>query len=436
MKKLKVGLIGYGTVGQGVIRLLKENKKEIEARLGAGIELAGVADIDIKTPRKVKVKKDLLTSDPYRLIRDPEVPIIIELVGDWPGVKKLVLDALRAGKSVVTANKALLGKHGEEVMKTAQRCNQDLYYEASVCGTIPIIRVLREGLCANRIDAVYGIVNGTCNYILTGMSQGRGDYKSILEDAQAAGYAEAKPEADVEGFDAAHKLALLVRTGFGVPIKLNQIHREGITRITNADIEAASHFGYTIKLLAIAKRVSGGIEARVHPTLVPRDALLAGVAGVFNAVYVIGNMSGPTLYYGQGAGQDPTAAAVVGDVMELSRRILRGDTPRRLPFGAFHDGYTPRTKVLGIHEIVSRYYIRMEVADQPGVLSNVSGELGKCDISIRSVLQRNQERGAVAKIVIMTHEAREENMQKALTALKKLAVVKGSLRMIRIESEI
>lgn len=434
MEKVKVGLLGYGTVGQGVISLLRQNRDEIAAKLGAGIELAGVADVDVRSPRKVKLKKGLLTSDPYRLINDPDVPIIIELVGDWPGVKQLVLDSLKAGKSVVTANKALLAKHGDEIIRTAVRCGREVYYEASVCGTIPIIRVLREGLVANRIDAVYGIVNGTCNYILTEMSAGRGDYKDILAAAQARGYAEARPESDVEGYDAAHKLAILIRLAFGIPVKLGQIHREGITRIEAADIMAAAHLGYAIKLLAIAKRRDGGIEARVHPTLIPESAPLAAVAGAYNAVYISGNYSGPTLYYGKGAGQGPTAAAVVGDVIELARRVLRDDPPRRLPYGAFQDGHKASLKLLPMEQVESEYYLRLKVADQPGVLSKVSGVLGRNSISIRSVIQRNREEGPLAAIVIVTHRALEARVRKALTEIARLKVVRGPVHMVRIES--
>lgn len=434
METIKVGLIGYGTIGQGVIKLLRENEADITARLGARLELAGVADVDISRPRKVKVKKEILTTDPYRLINDPEVPIIIELVGDWPNVKKQVIDSLKAGKSVVTANKALLAKHGDEIMRAAEDAGQDIYYEASVGGTIPIIRVLREGLAANRIEAIYGIVNGTCNYILTEMSAGRGDYPEILAAAQAKGYAEAKPEADVEGYDASHKLAILINLGFGVPIKLNKIHREGITRITAADIAAAQQMGYTIKLLAIAKRTGAGLEARVHPTLIPNSSTLASVSGAFNAVYVVGNMSGPTLYYGRGAGQDPTAAAVVGDVMELARRILRGDSPRRLPGGAFGEGHRSNLRIADIKKIETEYYLNMNVADRPGVLAQVASALGKNQISIRSVIQKDRDRGPEAGIVIVTHRAREENMQKALAAFKSLPAVKGPVRMIRIEN--
>jgi homoserine dehydrogenase len=268
------------------------------------------------------------------------------------------------------------------------------------------------------------------------MTMGRGDYKDILATAQAKGFAEAKPEADVEGYDAAHKLAILIRLGFGVPVKLNQIHREGISKVSQADIEAAAYFGYAVKLLAIAKRTAGGIEARVHPTLVPKDSTLAAVSGPFNAVYVVGNMAGPTLYSGAGAGADPTASAVVGDVIELARRVLRGDAPRRLPFGGFQDGREIGTKIADMKEIRTRYYVRLEVADRPGVLSRVAGIFGENDISIRSVNQRNRERGPVAIIVIMTHEAREENFQKALDRLKRMPEIKGPPHMMRIEADL
>ncbi len=436
MKKVKVGLIGYGTIGQGVIKLLKTNKRELAARLGFEIELGGVADVDIKRPRNVKVKKGLLTSDPYKLINDPGIPIIIELAGDWPGVQKQIMDALKAGKSVVTANKALLAKHGEEILGAARESGQDVYYEAAVCGTIPIIRVLREGVAANRIDAVYGIVNGTCNYILTGMSMGLGDYPGILKRAQELGYAEAKPEADVEGYDASHKLAILMRLAFGIPVKLSDIHREGITKVSASDIEAAAGLGYSVKLLAIAKRVNGGVEARVHPTLINKNSELAAVSGPFNAVYVVGNMSGPTLYYGAGAGMDPTASAVVSDVMELARRLVRGDAPRRLPAGGYVEGHRPDLTLLPMKDVETEYYLRMLAADKPGVLSKVSGVLGENGISIRSVVQRNRERGPEASLVIVTHRAKEEKMMRALDEIKKFKVIKGPIKLIRIEQGI
>jgi len=435
MKTVSVGLLGWGTIGQGVIKLLRKNQKLIEDRLGARLALAGVADPDLSRPRRVKVARRLLTPDPYRLIRDPKVPLIVELIGDWPGVKEMILAALRAGKSVVTANKALLAKHGVELFAEAQKRGVDIYYEASVAGGVPIIRTLREGLIANKIQAVYGIVNGTCNYILTEMSQHRGDFQTILQSAQANGYAEANPAADVEGHDASHKLAILIRLGFGVPIRLNQIYREGITALAPADFEAASEFGFAIKLLAIAKLKDGQVEARVHPTLIPARSLLAGVGGVFNAVYVVGDFVGPTLYYGRGAGMDPTASAVVSDLIELARNYLRGQPGRRLPSGSFQDDRPQKQRVMPQREVVSQYYLRMQVRDQPGVLSAISGQLARERISISAVVQRGPG-GKTAPIVMLTHAAPEAAMEKALTRLNRLAVVHKPIQRIRIETSL
>jgi len=433
MKSVRIGLLGYGTIGQGVIKLLQKNARLIEDRLGARLELAGVADPDLTRPRQVKVAKRLLTRDPFRLVRDPKIPLIVELVGDWPGVKELILAALRAKKSVVTANKALLAKHGAELFAEAEKQGVDIYYEASVAGGVPIIRVLREGLIANRIQAVYGIVNGTCNYLLTEMSQGRGDFQTILQQAQAKGYAEANPASDVEGHDASHKLALLIRLGFGVPIRLSQIYREGITALAPADFEAAAEFGFAIKLLAIAKLKDGRVEARVHPTLIPAGSLLADVAGVFNAVYVVGDFVGPTLYYGRGAGMDPTASAVVSDLMELARNYLRGEPGRRLPSGSFQDSRPQKLRVMPQPEVLTQYYLRMQVRDKPGVLSKISGQLAKENISISAVVQRGPG-GKTAPIVMLTHTASEAAMEKALQRLNRLPVVQKPIQRIRIET--
>lgn len=433
MKSVAVGVLGYGTIGQGVIKLLQKNARLIADRLGGRLVLAGVADPDLRRPRQVKVDPRLLTTDPYRLIRDPKIPLIVELIGDWPGVKELILAALRAGKSVVTANKALLAKHGDELFAAAARQGVDIYYEASVAGGVPIIRILREGLIANRIQAVYGIVNGTCNYLLTEMSRGAGEFRTILKQAQANGYAEANPAADVEGHDASHKLALLIRLGFGLPIRLDQIYREGITGLAPADFEAAAEFGFAIKLLAIAKLKAGQVEARVHPTLIPRGSLLADVGGVFNAVYVVGDFTGPTLYYGRGAGMDPTASAVVSDLMELARRHLRGESGRRLPSGSFQDSRPQKLKVMPRTKVLTQYYLRMEVADKPGVLSKISGQLAQERISISAVVQRGPG-GKTAPIVMLTHSAPEAAMERALKRLNRLEVVRRPIQRIRIET--
>jgi homoserine dehydrogenase len=441
-REVRLGLLGWGTIGQGVIKTLRENSRDIESRLGARLVLAGVADPDLKSPRKIRPNKSILTRDPMHLIQDPGIQIIIELIGDHPGVKGLVLSALRNKKSVVTANKALIAKHGDEIFRVAERHGQDIYYEASVGGGIPIIRVMREGLAANRISSILGIVNGTCNYILTEMAAGRGDYPDILDQAQKLGYAEADPRADVEGIDSAHKLAILVRLGFGLPVKLKQIFRQGITSITPLDIEAAREFGYAIKLLAIAKLTDGGVEARVHPTLIPSRSLLASVDGPFNAIYVTGNMVGPTMYYGQGAGRDATASAVVADCMELARNISQADKeareihPRRLPSGAFISDQSSRLAFMNMSEIMSRYYLRLMVRDQPGVLSRIAGILARDKISISQVIQRGPRGGASVPIVIMTHEAKERSIQKAISGINRLKVVLKPVQMIRIETRL
>ncbi len=436
MKEIRLGLLGWGTIGQGVIKLLRQNSKEIERRLGARLRLAGVADPDLKRARKINVRKSLLTAEPMDLIRDPRIHIIIELIGDLPGVKGLMLAALKQGKSVVTANKALIAKHGDEIFRTAERHGQDIYYEASVGGGIPVIRVMREGLAANRIQAILGIVNGTCNYILTEMAECRGDYAEILKNSQRLGYAEADPRADVDGLDSAHKLAILVRLGFGLPVDLKHIFREGITKITPLDIEAAREFGYAVKLLAIAKLSEGRVEARVHPTLIPVDSLLASVSGVFNGIYVTGNMTGPTLYYGQGAGMEPTASAVVSDCMELARSIFDGRVCRRLPSGAFHNERNTGLEPKSMSEIKSLYYLRLVVRDQPGVLSRVAGILAKDKISISQVIQRGPRGGNSVPIVIMTHEAKESSVQKAISGINRLRVVLEPVQMMRIETQL
>ncbi len=436
MKEVKIGLLGYGTVGQGVVKLLKENAREIEAKIGARLVLGGVADLDIKSKREVPVDRKLLTTNASKLINDPDIPIIIELIGDHPAVKTMILDAFAAGKSVVTANKAILAKHGNQIYKAAERHGQDIYYEAAVAGTIPILRSLREGLAANRVQSIYGIVNGTCNYILTEMSHGRGSYHEILKAAQDRGYAEANPAADVEGYDAAHKLAILVRLGFGLPITLKQIHREGIVHITPKDIESAKEFGYVIKLLAIAKKLNGKVEARVHPTLIPEDSLLAQVNDAYNAVYVVGNFSGPTMYFGKGAGMEATASAVVGDVIELARNHLAGSGQRRLPSHGFTNEMSGKLEVMPTSEIQSQYYLKLKVKDQPGVLSSISGILGRNKISIRSVIQHGPE-GALVPIVIITYKTPESALQTALTAIKALREVeKKSAQLLRIETEL
>ena len=436
MKEVKIGLIGFGTVGQGVVKVLRENKKEIEARIGARLVLAGVADKDWRRKRRVSLEKKLRLSDGYLLIEDPGVKIIIELVGDFPGVKQMLVDALRAGKYVVTANKALLSRHGDEVFAAAKESNSEIYFEASVAGGIPILRVLREGLAANKIKAIYGIVNGTCNYILTRMDESGLEYGQALKEAQEKGYAEANPAADVEGVDAAHKLSILLRLGFGVGIPFEKIFRKGISRLSHLDLQAAKELGYRVKLLAIARVTDGRIEARVHPTLIPQDSLLASVRGVNNAVYVNGNFAGPTLYYGRGAGMDATASAVMSDVMELARNIAQGRPPGRLR----PEGYVALNphglKLQPMENLVSPYYLRVWVKDQPGVLAQIAGILARCRISINSVIQHEAHDQDAVPLVIITHKAIEKNIQKAVRDINRLKIVLNPVQLLRIETEL
>ncbi len=436
MKEVKVGLIGFGTVGQGVVKLLRQNQKDIEARLGGRIALAGVADKDWRRPRQVALDKKFRRADGYQLIADPEVKIIIELVGNFPGVKEMIIDALRAGKMVVTANKALLAKYGDEIFAVAKKSGADIYFGASVAGGIPILRVLREGLAANRIQAIYGIVNGTCNYILTRMQEADLEYVEALKEAQARGYAEANPEADVEGIDASHKLAILLRLGFGMSVPIEKIFRKGISRLSHLDLQAASELGYRIKLLAVARESEGRLEARVHPTLIPESSMLANVRGVYNAVYVRGNFVGPTLFYGQGAGMEATASAVMSDVMELARNILQGRRAGRLRPEGYAALNPHGLRLEPMDDLVGPYYLRAWVKDQPGVLAKIAGILGKHMISINSVIQREVRDGKSVPIIIITHQALEANIQKAVREINRLKVVLNPVQLIRIATEL
>jgi len=436
MKEIKIGLIGYGTIGQGVVKLLRENQKELQARIGAKLVLVGVADKDWKRPRKVPLEKSLRIDDAYKLINHPGVDIIIELVGNFPGVKEMLIDSLKAKKPVVTANKAILAKYGKEIFATAKKYHTPIYFEASVGGGIPIIRVLKEGLCANHIQAIYGIVNGTCNYILTRMEEANLEYDSALKEAQQKGYAEADPSADVEGLDSAHKLSILLQLGFGLNVPLEKIFRKGISRLSGLDLQAGYELGYKIKLLAIARRVGNKLEARVHPTLVPKDSVLANVKGVYNAIYVVGDFVGPTLYYGQGAGMLPTASAVMSDVMELARNLVQKQTPAWMSPTGYEQANPHQLKIEPMANLVSPYYLRVWVKDQPGVLAKISGILARYKISISSVIQHQAREGDAVPLVIITHQALERSVQKAVKEINQLKVVLNPVQLIRIASEL
>lgn len=436
MKEIKVGLIGFGTVGSGVVKILQKNSKLIEKRMGAKILLKKVADIDLETHRGVHLKPGVLTRKAEEVINDPEIQVVMELVGGIEPAKTFILKSIRNKKHVVTANKALLALHGDEIFREASRFGVDVNFEASVGGGIPLIRSIKEGLVANRIQSIVGILNGTSNYILSKMTDEGRDFKEVLREAQEKGYAEADPTFDIEGIDAAHKLAILIRLAFGTPIEFKEIFIGGISGITPLDIQFSREFGYRIKLLAIAKLDRGRIEARVHPTMIPESHLLSTVEGVFNAIYIKGDAIGPTLFYGQGAGQMPTGSAVVSDLVELGRNVLARVAGRRVPALSFQDSAIEKIPLKRMEEIVLPYYMRFSALDRPGVLSKISGILGKNEISISAVIQKGRQVNGAVPIVMMTHEAKEANVHKALKEIDRLGVILGKTMFIRVENEL
>ena len=432
---VKVGLIGFGTIGAGVVKVLRAHRAEIAQRAGRPIEIAAIADLDTTSDRGVAVRPARLGSDALAVIRDPELSIIIELIGGYEPARRFVLAAIAAGKDVVTANKALLAVHGEEIVAAAERHQVRLGFEASVGGGIPIIRTLKEGLVGDRTAAVYGIVNGTCNHILTTMTREGRAFDDVLAEAQRLGLAEANPAADIDGVDSAHKLTLLSTLAFGIAPRFDDIPTEGIRHVEAIDIAFARELGYTIKLLAIAKETRDGIEARVHPTMVPNGHLLADVSGNFNAIFVRGAALGPTMYYGQGAGQMPTATAVVADLVAAVRDRAVGPKGRVPPWGVPQRALR-RVKIRRLGDLESEYYLRFMAVDRPGVLARIAGVLGRFDISIASVIQRERRAGTTVPIVIRTHQARERDLQRALAAIGRLAAVRGRPATIRIEEQL
>jgi homoserine dehydrogenase len=436
MKEIKVGLIGFGTVGSGVVRILQKNSKLIEKRMGAKIVLKRIADIDLKTDRGVKLKPGVLTRRAEEVIGDPEIDIVMELVGGIDPAKTFILKAIRSQKHIVTANKALLALHGDEIFREAHRFGVDVGFEASVGGGIPLIRSIKEGLVANRIQSIFGILNGTSNYILSKMTDEGRNFKEVLREAQKEGYAEADPTYDVEGIDAAHKLTILIRLAFGTSLQFKEIFIGGISEITPLDIQFSREFGYRIKLLAIAKIDQGKIEARVHPTMIPEGHLLSTVDGVFNAIYIKGDAVGPTLFYGQGAGQMPTGSAVVGDLVELGRNLLVRATGRRVPLLSFQESAIEKIPLKKMDEVVMPFYMRFSALDRPRVLSKISGILGKNNISISAVIQKGRQVNGAVPIVMMTHEAKEKNVHRALKEIDHLGVILGKTLFIRVENEL
>ena len=428
MTEVKVGIIGFGTVGAGVVDCLLRNGDLIAERTGLRPVLTRVADLDVDTDRGVVVPAGVLTTDSLGLIDDPEVDVVVELVGGTGIAKQLILRALAVGKPVVTANKALLATHGEEIFSAAETSSADVYYEASVGGGIPCIKAMREGLVGNRIKEIVGILNGTCNYILTRMEKEKADLEGVLQAAQQAGYAEADPSLDVDGIDTAHKATILASLAYGEWFGMEPLHIEGIRRVSLADIQYAAELGYRIKLLAVIKEDDGGVQMRVQPTLIPMRSLMGHVDGVFNAVWVRGDTVGGTMYYGRGAGRDATASAVVADIVDVSLNLKYG-SHRRVPAFRAHQAYD---RVVPMSEIRTRCYVRLQALDRPGVMALVSGILGRHGISIASVSQKEVDQPSVP-MVILTHQAREAAIQQALTEIGELEEILEPPAMFRIE---
>ena len=434
---VRIGLLGLGTVGAGVVKILQSRREMLEERTGARLTLAAVADTDLTRAREGLDLKSLpLTGDAARVLADPSIHVVIELVGGLEPARSFISRALAAGKHVVTANKALLAHHGVELYEEARRAGVGLGFEAAVAGGIPLIRAVKDGLVANRVLSLAGIVNGTCNYILSKMTDEGLDFSLVLKEAQAHGYAEADPTLDIEGMDSAHKLQILVALAFRTFVDLKHIHTEGISRVTAQDIEYARELGYRIKLLAIAKATSAdapggaGVEVRVHPTMIPGASPLAAVSGVFNGIFLTGDAVGDLMFYGRGAGQMPTASAVLSDVVEIARRIAHGIPALSLELPSVGPAPLPLAPMEAIH---CRYYLRVTAQDRPGVLSKVAGILGENDISIANVIQKGRGTREAVPVVMLTHEARERDMRSALAKIDRLRDVAAATTMIRVE---
>ncbi|MFW7339954.1 homoserine dehydrogenase [Pollutimonas sp. H1-120] len=432
MSPIKVGLLGLGVVGGGTWKVLTRNAEEIARRAGRRIEVAAVAVRDMDKARRLVGDQVLVTQDGMEVVRHPDIDIVVELIGGDTLARELIMEAIAQGKHVVTANKALLAKHGNEIFAAAHEKGVMVAFEAAVAGGIPIIKAIREGLTANRIQWLAGIINGTTNFILSEMRSRGLPFGDVLAEAQRLGYAEADPTFDIEGVDAAHKLTLLASLAFGIPVQFDKAHIEGISSLAQEDIAHAERLGYRIKLLGITRRRADGIELRVHPTLVPMECLLANVEGAMNAVLVSGDMVGPTLYYGQGAGELPTASAVVADLVDVTR-LQAADPEHRVPHLAFQPDAMDDTPVLPISEVHSSYYLRMRVQDRPGVLADISRILSEVGISIGSMFQQPSG-DAQADIIFLTHEAREGSIDAALLRIRTLAFVHSDVTRLRVES--
>lgn len=432
--RIGVGIIGFGTVGAGTAKVLLDNAALIRRRVGVPVDLIRIADLDITRDRGLSLPSGVLTTDVKQVLNDPAVDIVIELIGGYDTAKRVILDAIATGKHVVTANKALLALHGEEIFEAASRKGVDVGFEASVGGGIPVIRALTEGLAGNTLQSIYGIINGTSNYILSRMTHDGHEFEAVLKDAQQAGYAEADPTFDVEGIDSAHKLAILVSLAYGTPVNFKEIYTEGITHITPTDIAYAKEFGFTIKLLGIAKLVDGEVEARVHPTMLPSASPIAQVEGVYNAIQLVGDAVGDVVLYGRGAGSMPTGSAVVSDVIAIGRNLLKGAIGR-VPPASFQQDQRRPLRMKPMEEISSLYYLRFMVVDRPGVLAQIAGELGRCGISISSMLQQGRREGQTVPVVIKTHMAQERDVQTALREINRKPFVSEPATLIRVEGK-
>ncbi|MBU0567096.1 homoserine dehydrogenase [bacterium] len=430
-KVINIGLIGLGTVGTGVVNILSEKRDLVSAQLGAELRIKKIADLNIAGSRDLDLKGVQLTTSAKEIISDPEIEIVIELIGGYEPARSFILTALRNGKHVVTANKALLARHWDEIILTAKEQGAEIGFEASVAGGIPLISSLTLGLCANKILSIYGIINGTCNYILTKMAEEGEDFEKVLAEAQAKGFAESDPALDIEGIDSAHKIAILASLSTGQFIKDADIYQEGISRITHRDIlYADEEFGLTIKLLGIVRQLDGELDVRVHPTMIPKEHLLSQVKGVFNAVYLVGDSVGPLIFYGQGAGELPTASAVVADVIGIAHNIKNQVAGRvlKVPFDV-----KERKKIKDITELRTEYYLRLSTLDQPGVLAKVSGILGRYKISLASVIQKERSIKGAVPLVMLTHHAKEANIKKAVQEIDRLSCIKEKSLFVRIE---
>ncbi|MCB5187902.1 homoserine dehydrogenase [Methylobacillus caricis] len=433
MKPINVGLLGIGTVGGGTYTVLTRNQEEIARRAGRPIQITRVADRNLELAREVTGGKADVTDDAFAIVTDPAIDIVVELIGGYTVAKDLVLKAIENGKHVVTANKALIALHGNEIFAAAQKKGVIVAFEAAVAGGIPIIKAVREGLAANRIEWIAGIINGTTNFILSEMREKGLAFADVLKEAQRLGYAEADPTFDVEGVDAAHKLMILAAIGFGIPMQFDKAYVEGISKLAAVDIRYAEELGYRVKLLGITKRTDKGVELRVHPTLIPEKRLIANVNGAMNAVLVKGDAVGPTLYYGAGAGAEPTASAVVADIVDVTRTHTV-DAHQRVPHLAFQPDQLVDLPILPIGEVSSAYYLRLRVVDKPGVLADITRILGDRQISIDAMIQKEPQEGEdQADIIILTHVTVEKNMDAAITEIEALDAVTGKVTRLRME---